>query len=190
MKAQCSKLISGWLGPGKVLRISLLIISMFVAPKARAACALLEIPHEFQLAPEVQAIVQSKTHQGDLARCYLRFAHALKNPDEIDQVVTPDARFHDLEAIGYPKGPEGLKAFRRWLNAQLPDERGLITAMRFISDDIIEVDIEGSGTDPKTGQKASLTVHARDRFVGDRVAERWDRAEWHTIPPKNTGAKE
>jgi hypothetical protein len=63
--------------------------------------------------------------------CTVRYVHALRNPDEIDQVVTPDARFHDLEAIGYPKGPEGLKAFRRWLNARLPDENGLITAMCF-----------------------------------------------------------
>jgi hypothetical protein len=74
--------------------------------------------------------------------------------------------------------------------AQLPDESGLITAMRFAGNDIPEVDIEAKGTDPKTGQNASLTVHARDRFVGDRVAERWDRAEWHTAMPKIGAAKE
>jgi hypothetical protein len=76
------------------------------------------------------------------------------------------------------------------LNAQLPDERGLITAMRFVGDDIIEVDIEASGTDPKTGQKAALTIHARDRFVGDRVAERWDKADWHTPLPKAGNEKQ
>jgi hypothetical protein len=63
------------------------------------------------------------------------------------------------------------------LNAKLPDEKGLITAMRFVGDDIIEVDIEASGTDPKTGQNTTATIRARDRFVGDRVAERWDKAE-------------
>jgi hypothetical protein len=188
MMGQSPKLLSGRFGSGRVLRVSLMTICIFVVPQARAACALVEA--SLTMVPEVQVIVQSKTHQGDLARCFLRYTHALKNPDEIDSVVTPEARFHDLEEIGYPKGPEGLKAFRRWLNAQLPDENGLITAMRFVGDDIVEVDIEASGTDPKTGQPASLTVHTRDRFVGDRVAERWDRAEWHTIMPKNSGAKE
>ena len=69
-------------------------------------------------------------------------------------------------------------------------KKSLITAARFVGDDVIEVDIEANGTDPKTGQKASLTIHARDRFVGDRVAERWDRAEWHAPPPKNSNARE
>jgi hypothetical protein len=142
------------------------------------------------MGPKVQSLVESKTREGDLARCYLRYVHALKNPDEIDSVVTPDARFHDLEAMGYPKGPEGLKAFRRWLNTQIPDEHGLITAMRFEGTDIIEVDIDASGTDPKTAQPALLTVQARDRFVGHRVAERWDTAEWHTIMPRNSTAKQ
>ena len=189
MKAQCSKLFSGWLGHGKVLRVSLVSISIFVTPKAHAACALPQNVQE--MVPEVQAIVHSKTRQGDLARCYLRYAHALKNL-EIDQVVTPDARFHDLEAVGYPKGPEGLKAARRWLNVKLPDEGARITAMRFVGDDIIEVDIESIGsTDPKTGQRMSLTTHARDRFVGDRVAERWDRAVVQVDTPQlNTPTKQ
>ncbi len=151
-------------------------------------CVLVQTP--LTMGPELQALVQSKTHEGDLARCYLRYVHALKNPAEIDSVVTTDARFHDLEAMGYPKGPEGLKAFRRWFNANMPDEKGQITAMRFSGNDIIEVDIDASGTDPKTGQPAMLTVHARDRFVGDRVAERWDTAEWHTNMPQIAPAKE
>jgi hypothetical protein len=43
--------------------------------------------------------------------------------------------------------------------------------------------------DPKTGQPALLTVHAKDRFVGDRIAERSDTAEWHTPFPKDDNAK-
>ena len=50
--------------------------------------------------------MESKTHEGDLARCFLLYSHALKYPDEIDSVLTPDARFHDLEAAGYPNAPK------------------------------------------------------------------------------------
>jgi hypothetical protein len=109
MMAQSPKRLDGWLDPGMVLRVSLLAICVFRGPWAHADCVLVQT--SLTMGPEIQAIVQSKTHQGDLARCYLRYVHALKNPDEIDSVVTPDVRFHDLEAMGYPKGSEGLKAF-------------------------------------------------------------------------------
>jgi hypothetical protein len=189
MMAQYSKRLNGWLSSGKVLCVSLLTICIFAGPQARAACPLV-VPSGVEITSKVRAIVGSKTNEGDLARCYLRYMDALKHPEQIDDVATPDARFHDLEAAGYPKGPEGLKAFRWWLNAQVPDEHGRITAMRFPGNDIIEVDIEASGHDPKTGQPAMLTVHAKDRFVGDRIAERWDTAEWHTPFPKDSNAKE
>jgi|ERR1700722_402732 hypothetical protein len=189
MMAQSPKQLSGWLDPGKALCFSLLTICVFVGLQARAACPLV-VPPGVEMTPEVRVIVESKTNEGDLARCYLRYMDALKHPEKIDDVATPDARFHDLEAAGYAKGPEGLKAFRRWLNAQVPDESGRLTAMRFPGNDIIEVDIEASGHDPKTGQPALLTVHAKDRFVGDRIAERWDTAEWHTPFPKDSKVKE
>ena len=185
MKIQFQKRIGDWLGPFKALAVSLLGICKYGMPQARASCPLV-VPPGVEMTLEVRAIVESKTNEGDLARCYLRYMDALKHPEKIDDVATPDARFHDLEAIGYPKGPEGLKAFRRWLNTQVPDEHGRITAMRFPGGGIIEVDIEASGHDPKTGQPASLTVHAKDRFVGDRIAERWDNAEWHTPFPKDS----
>ena len=182
--AQFPKRLSGWPVSDMILRASFLTLCVFAGPQARAACA--PVVLDVEMTPEVRAIVESKTHEGDLARCYLRYMDALKHPEKIDDVATPDARFHDLEAIGYPKGPEGLKAFRRWLNTQVPDEHGRITAMRFPGNNVIEVDIEASGHDPKTGQPASLTVHAKDRFVGDRIAERWDNAEWHTPFPKDS----
>jgi hypothetical protein len=189
MRAQYSKQLNGWLSSGKVLCVSLLTICIFAGPQARAACPLV-VPSGVEMTEKVRAIVGSKTNEGDLARCYLRYMDALKHPEKIDDIATPDARFHDLEAAGYPKGPEGLKAFRRWLNAQVPDEHGLITAMRFPGNGIIEVDIEASGRDPKTGQPALLTVHAKDRFVGDRIAERGDTAVWHTPFPKGSNAKD
>jgi hypothetical protein len=109
MMAQSPKRLSGWLGPGKVLCFSLLTFCIFVGLQARAACA--PVPSDVEMTPDVRAIVESKTNEGDLPRCYLRYMDALKHPEKIDDVATPDARFHDLEAMGYPKGPEGLKVF-------------------------------------------------------------------------------
>jgi hypothetical protein len=187
MTVQSSSRLNGWLCLRFALSLCFFAVSIFVAPRAHASCALVQL--DVEMTPEVRAIVESKTSDGDLARCYLRYMDALKHPEKVDDVATPDARFHDLEAMGYPQGPEGLKAFRRWLNTQVPDEHGRITAMRFPGNDIIEVDIEASGHDPKTGQPALLTVHAKDRFVGDRISERWDTAEWHTPRPKDSNAR-
>ncbi len=55
------------------------------------------------------------TPKSQLLKHFLRFTETILTPDPagIDKVVTPDARFHELEAIGYPRGPEGLKMFRR-----------------------------------------------------------------------------
>lgn len=92
--------------------------------------------------------------------------------------------FHALGAMGYRNGSEGLKAFRRSLNTQVPDEHRRVTAVRFPGNDLIEGDNEASSHDPKTGQTALLTVHAKNRFVGDRIAERRDTAEWHPIRPR------
>lgn len=155
-------------------------LSQFKTASVNTYAACDSVKTKLSMTPRVRAIVISHTHQGDLARCYLRYVNGLKNPDAIDQVVTPDARFHDLEASGFARGPEGVKAFRRQFNKAMPDEHGMITAMRFEGDDIIDVDLEASGTDAKTGAPRSFTIHARDRFVGNRVAERWDRVEWHT----------
>ena len=41
----------------------------------------------------------------------------------LHNLVTPDARFHEVEAIGYPRGPEGFEISRRQVNAAIPDER-------------------------------------------------------------------
>jgi hypothetical protein len=77
------------------------------------------------LSPAVRAILGSDTPKSQLLRHYLRFTEAIIAPDPsgIDSVVTPDARFHELEAIGYPCGPEGLKMFRRQVNAAIRSSR-------------------------------------------------------------------
>ncbi len=78
--------------------------------------------------------------------------------------------------------------FRRQVNAAVPDEHILIHAVRFDGDDIIEADLNISGTHtaeilgiPATGRKIRFNVHARGRFVDGKLAERWDRVDFEDI---------
>jgi predicted ester cyclase len=148
-------------------------------------------PQRVELSPAVRAILEADTPKSQLLRHFLHFSEAILAPDPagIDRVVTPDARFHELEAIGYPRGPEGLKVFRRQVNAAIPDEHIFVTAVRFEGNDIIEADLDISGTHtgedfmgiPATGRKIRFDVQARGRFVDDKMAERWDRANFEDI---------
>ncbi len=90
-------------------------------------------PSRIEMDPAVRAILEADTPNSQLLRQYLRFTEAILAADAagIDAVVSPDARFHELEAIGYPRGPEGLKIFRRQVSAAVPDEHILVTAVRF-----------------------------------------------------------
>ena len=87
-------------------------------------------PQRIELSPAVRAILETDTPKSQLLRQFLRFTETILAPDlaGIDSVVTPDARFHELIAIGYPRGPEGFKMFRRQVNAAVPDEH--ISALR------------------------------------------------------------
>ena len=68
-------------------------------------------PSQIELSPAVKAILEVDTPKSQLLRHFLDFTEAILAPDPagIDRVVSPDARFHELEAIGYPRGPEGFK---------------------------------------------------------------------------------
>jgi predicted ester cyclase len=145
---------------------------------------------QIDLSPAVRTILEADTPQSQLLRHFLRFTDALLAPDLalIDSAVTPDARFHELEAIGYPHGREGFKMFRRQVNAAIPDEHIFIIAVRFDGDDIIEADLDISGTHsaeimgiPATGRKIRFDVHARGRFVEGKLAERWDQVDFEDI---------
>ena len=135
--------------------------------------------------------MEADTPQSQLSRHFLRFTEAIIALDStnIDKVVTPDARFHELESIGYPRGPEGFKLFQRQVNAAIPDENISITAVRFDGDDIIEADLDISATHtgeefmgiPAAGRRIRFNVQARSRFVNGRMAERWDRADFDAI---------
>jgi predicted ester cyclase len=139
-------------------------------------------PQRVELSPAVRAILEADTPKSQLLRHFLHFSEAILAPDPagIDRVVTPDARFHELEAIGYPRGPEGLKVFRRQVNAAIPDEHIFVTAVRFEGNDIIEADLDISATHtgeefmgiPATGRKIRFDVRAHRR-ISLTCAERW-----------------
>src|SRR5215469_6777411 len=155
-------------------------------------------PQRIELSPAVRSILDADTAKSKLLKDFLRFTEAILAPDQagIDGVVTPDARYHELEAIGLPRGPEGMKMFRRQVNAAIPDERIFISAVRFEGDDIIEADLDISathtggeilGVPAATGRKIRFDVHARGRFVDGKMAERWDRADFEDIKRQLTG---
>src|SRR5262245_39348580 len=86
-----------------------------------------------ELSAGVSALLEGDSPKSQMLKHYLDYLHALLAPDPagIDRVVTRDGRFHELEAMGLPRGPEGLKIFRRQVNSAIPDEHILITAARF-----------------------------------------------------------
>jgi len=157
-------------------------------------------PQRIELSSAVRAILEADTLKSQILRHFLSFSDAILAPDPagIDRVVTPDARFHELETIGYPRGPEGLKIFRRQVNAAIPDEHIFLTAVRFEGDDIIEAELDISATHtgeefmgiPAAGRKIRFEVHSRGRFVDGRMAERWDRADFEDIKRQLTGPTE
>jgi len=148
-------------------------------------------PQRIELSPAVRSILDADTTKSKLLKDFLRFTEAILAPDQagIDGVVTPDARFHELEAIGLPRGPEGMKMFRRQVNGAIPDEHIFITAVHFEGEDIIEADLDITATHtgqefmgiPAMGRKIRFNVGARGRFVDGKMAERWDRADFEDI---------
>src|SRR5262245_6686243 len=94
-----------------------------------------------ELSPAVKAILEAGGSQSEFLQRYVRYLQALIHPDTagVDNVATPDIRCHLLEAMGMPPGREGLKLFRRQVNATFPDEHITVTAVSFEGDDFIEV---------------------------------------------------
>ena len=149
-------------------------------------------PRRIELSPAVRAILEAddpKSPKSQLLKYFLRYLEALlADPAGLDSAVTPDVRCHELEGIGYPHGVEGLRIFRKQVNAVIPDEHILITAVRSEGDDIIEADMEMSATARgefmgvcATGQKIRFDVHARSRFMNGKMAERWDQVDFEDI---------
>ena len=152
--------------------------------------------HRIKLSPAVGAILEADSQQSQFLKHFLCYLEALLAPDPagLDSVVTPDGRCHELEAMGLPRGREGLKMFRRQVNAAIPDEHVSVTAVRFEGDDIIEADMVMDATEtgeifgiPATGRKVRFDVHERCRFVDGKLAERWARVDLEDIKRQLTG---
>ena len=152
--------------------------------------------HRIELSPAVTAILKADGPKSRFLKHFLRYLEALLAPDPagLDRVVTSDGRCHELEAIGLPRGPEGLKMFRRQVNAAIPDEHITITAVRFEGDDIIEANLVMDATHtgelfgiPATGRKIRFDVHERCRFVDGKLAERWAQVDFEDIKRRLTG---
>src|SRR5262249_19266727 len=149
-----------------------------------------------ELSPSVRAALEVDSAKSQFLDDFVRYLQALLAPDPValDSVVTPDVRCHELEAMGLPRGPEGLKMFRRQVNAAIPDEHILITAVRFEGDHIIETDMVMEATQtgeifgiPATNRKICFEVHERCRFVDGKLAERWARVDFEDIKRQLTG---
>jgi predicted ester cyclase len=138
--------------------------------------------NRIELSPPVRAILETDGPKAQFLLHFLRYLEALLSLDvaDLDFIAIPDSRFHELEAMGFPRGLEGLKMFRKQVNAAIPDEQILVAAARFEGDDFIEADLEMNATQtgeifgiPATGRRIRFDVRERCRFVGDKIAERW-----------------
>jgi predicted ester cyclase len=146
--------------------------------------------NRIELSLAVRAILEADSRQSQFLKHYLQYLQALLSPDTagLDRVVTPDCRCHELQALGLPCGPDGLKMFRRQVNAAIPDEQIFLAAVRFEGDDIIEADMVMEATQtgeiigiPATGRRVRFDVHERCRFVDGKLAERWARVDFEGI---------
>jgi len=149
-----------------------------------------------ELSPAVRAVLEAGGPKSELLQRFVRYLQALLDPNTagLDNVVTPDVRCHELEALGIPRGREGLKMFRRQANPAMPDEHIMIATVSFEGTDIIEVDMVMNATHrgeflgiPATGRKFRFDVHERARFVDGKLAERWARVDIEDIKRQLTG---
>jgi predicted ester cyclase len=141
----------------------------------------------FTFAPAVKAMLRSDSPEGELARSWVRYSQGLAGEAgvELDEVVSADVKCLDLEAAGFPPGLEGLRRFRQQINAALPDETAYVAEMRFPGPGLIEVDLQGTGTQlgeflgrKPTGQRVWFVIHTLNRFQNGRMVQRWDRADF------------
>lgn len=127
--------------------------------------------HRVELSPAVRAVLDSDGPKSALLKHFVRYLEALiaQDPAGLDGTVTPDARSHELEAIGLPPGRDGLKLFRRKVNAAIPDEHIVITAVSFegagvavLSERAVRKEVRAGRL--RAGPVAGITL-GRDIFV-------------------------
>ena len=108
----------------------------------------ISLSQRIELSPAVRAVLEAGSPTSELLQRFVRYLQALLDPNTagLDNVVTPDVRCHELEALGIPRGREGLKMFRRQANPAMPDEHIMIATVSFEGTDIIEVDMVMNAT--------------------------------------------
>lgn len=138
----------------------------------------------FELAPAVQAIFSAGGQHAQSTYNYLRYANALVvGGDALDAVVADDIVLNDLQPMGF-SGLAGLKEFRQQRNAAMSYDRAVLLSIEFPADDISDVDLCTERTEPTTGEKFVSVIHAKDRWVGGKVVERW-----HSPEPQAAGTE-
>jgi predicted ester cyclase len=144
----------------------------------------------------VHLLDEPESPEGVMLSKFLRYGEALLSPDpnDLDAVVAPDARLHDLDVRGLPPGLAGLKAFRSMINAAFPDERSEVLSLDLEPGDVVVAEIEATGTHrgelmgiAPTGRVATWRIHTRSRFEDDRVVERWDTVDVDDLIGQLTG---
>jgi predicted ester cyclase len=148
------------------------------------------LSQRIDLAPSVRAILETDGPESQFLKHFLCYLEALLAPNlaGLESAVIPDVRCHELEAMGIPRGREGLEMFRHQVNSAIPDEHILVTAVRFERDDFIEAGLVMDATQtgeifgiPATGRRIRFDVHERCRFVAGMLAERWAQVDIEDI---------
>lgn len=160
----------------RLVSIALVAVAAFAFAQANAEGVVLpDLPRE--LTPEVQKILDAGGREAHMLRNYLRYANALRTGgDALDLMVLPDVKLNDLEPAGFV-GLAGLKAFRQGQNTSMSYDRVVVRSISFPAPDITDVELCNERTDVATRAKVTFVIYARDRWVNDKVAERWHRRE-------------
>ena len=115
---------------------------------------------------------------------YRHYVKLMAQPDHLDEVVDKDFIAHDLPP-GFPKGIEGIRAWRRAVMAAFPDQTSEIQELIAEGDKIsARLLLKGThkgdfGGMKATGRKIQVMVFEIVRIENGKVAERWgllDRA--------------
>jgi predicted ester cyclase len=109
---------------------------------------------------------------------YRHYVRLLAQPDHLDEVAAKDFIAHDLPDT-FPKGIEGMRAYRRAVMAAFPDQTSEILDLVAEGDKVSARLLltathvnEYAGLAP-TGRRFQVQVYEIVRIEDGKVAERW-----------------
>lgn len=113
-------------------------------------------------------------------------AFSLKNPDLIDDAVSPDWKDIPL-APGQGPGPDGMKPIIRSFIAAFPDVQIVVHDILQLPGKIaVRGEITGThlgelfGIAP-TGKKAAFRIHEFHELDGERITTTWHMEDWFSL---------